>query len=180
MKNIHRINGNIYITNDEEIKEGDYCINLAHNIIVKPTDAEWANSNQKNLKKVILTDQYIDGIQTVDNDTLEFLIKNQSCEWVEVVKGFADGTGYGYNFVDYKIIIPKQEPKQETLEQFMATLPYYGHCNHEYLEGVEEGAKWQAERMYSEEEVKLIISEALQSALVTVDLEQWFEQFKKK
>ena len=70
--------------------------------------------------------------------------------------------------------------KKETLEQFMATLPYYGHCNHEYLEGVEEGAKWQAERMYSEEEVKLIISEALQSALVTVDLEQWFEQFKKK
>ena len=42
------------------------------------------------------------------------------------------------------------------------------------------GAKWQAERMYSEEEVKHIISEALQSALVTVDLEQWFEQFKKK
>jgi hypothetical protein len=35
-------------------------------------------------------------------------------------------------------------------------------------------------RMYSEEEVKHIISEALQSALVTVDLEQWFKQFKKK
>jgi hypothetical protein len=33
---------------------------------------------------------------------------------------------------------------------------------------------------YSDEEVKFIISEALQSALVKVDLEQWFEQFKKK
>jgi len=43
-----------------------------------------------------------------------------------------------------------------------------------------EGAKWQAERMYSEEEVKFIISEALQSALVNVDLEQWFKQFNKK
>ncbi len=42
------------------------------------------------------------------------------------------------------------------------------------------GGKWQAERMYSEEEVKHIISEALQSALVKVDLEQWFKQFKKK
>jgi len=42
------------------------------------------------------------------------------------------------------------------------------------------GAKWQAKSMYSEEEVKHIISEALQSALVTVDLQQWFEQFKKK
>jgi hypothetical protein len=42
------------------------------------------------------------------------------------------------------------------------------------------GAKYMAEKMYSEEEVKFIVSEALQSALVTVDLEQWFEQFKKK
>ena len=33
---------------------------------------------------------------------------------------------------------------------------------------------------YSEEEVKHIVSEALQSALVKFDLEQWFEQFKKK
>jgi hypothetical protein len=43
--------------------------------------------------------------------------------------------------------------------------------------------KWQQEQdknKYSEEEVKHIISESLQSALVTVDLEQWFEQFKKK
>ena len=42
------------------------------------------------------------------------------------------------------------------------------------------GAKWQQQRMYSEEEVMHIVSEALQSALVTVDLEQWFQQFKKK
>ena len=41
-------------------------------------------------------------------------------------------------------------------------------------------AKWQAERSYSDEEVMHIVSEALQSALVTVDLDQWFEQFKKK
>ena len=46
-------------------------------------------------------------------------------------------------------------------------------------EGFITGAKWQSERMYSEEEVKFIISEALQSALVKVDLKQWFNQFKK-
>jgi hypothetical protein len=43
-----------------------------------------------------------------------------------------------------------------------------------------DGANYQAEKMYSEEEVMHIVSEALQSALVTVDLEQWFKQFKKK
>ena len=36
------------------------------------------------------------------------------------------------------------------------------------------------QKSYSEEEVKFIISEALQSALVKVDLEQWFNQFHKK
>jgi len=42
------------------------------------------------------------------------------------------------------------------------------------------GANYQAERMYSEEEVKFIITEALQSVLIKVDLEQWFNQFHKK
>ena len=45
---------------------------------------------------------------------------------------------------------------------------------------MKEEALEQVERMYSEEEVKHIISEALQSALVTVDLEQWFNQFKQQ
>ena len=40
--------------------------------------------------------------------------------------------------------------------------------------------KQQIEKMYTEQEVRHIVSEALQSALVTVDLEQWFKQFKKK
>jgi len=48
--------------------------------------------------------------------------------------------------------------KKETLEQFMASLPYYGHCNYEHLEGIEVGAKWQAEQAstYTPEEVEFI------------------------
>ena len=37
---------------DEKIEEGEY-LNLAHRVIVQPTDLEWANSNSNNLKKVI-------------------------------------------------------------------------------------------------------------------------------
>ena len=37
--------------------------------------------------------------------------------------------------------------------------------------------KYQSQRMYSEKEVKHIVLEALQSALVKVDFEQWFKQF---
>ena len=38
---------------DENIEVGCECVNLAHKIIVQPTDSEWANSNSDNLKKVI-------------------------------------------------------------------------------------------------------------------------------
>jgi hypothetical protein len=55
---------------------------------------------------------------------------------------------------------------------------------HASKEGIVEShilfAKIQTQKMFNDEEVKYIIGEALQSALVTVDLEQWFEQFKKK
>ena len=37
---------------DEKIEEGEY-LNLAHRVIVQPSDLEWANSNSNNLKKVI-------------------------------------------------------------------------------------------------------------------------------
>jgi hypothetical protein len=44
-----------------------------------------------------------------------------------------------------------------------------------------EGAKWQAERMYSEEEVKQIIELTLieYSDFVLADIPHWFENFKK-
>jgi hypothetical protein len=48
--------------------------------------------------------------------------------------------------------------------------------------GFIDGAKWQAERMYSEEEVKQIIDKTLiqYSDYVLADVLEWFEQFKKK
>jgi len=44
------------------------------------------------------------------------------------------------------------------------------------------GAKWQAERMYSEEEVKLAYNEGQVSIISAnyIRTEKWFEQFKKK
>jgi hypothetical protein len=45
-----------------------------------------------------------------------------------------------------------------------------------------EGAKWQQERMYSEDEVKQIIDATLiaHSDFVLADVPEWFKQFKKK
>ena len=63
----------------------------------------------EHLKKIILTtdqDLIKDGVQAIDDEFLEWFVKNPNCEFVEVVKGFADVTSYGFNFLDYKIIIP--------------------------------------------------------------------------
>ena len=85
MKNIHRINGNIYITSDEEIKIGDWCL---CRLIMKPFkcigDEYWNNIDEK--KIILTTDQDLikDGVQSIDDTFLEWFIKNPSCENIEV------------------------------------------------------------------------------------------------
>jgi hypothetical protein len=109
---------NIYITNSEEIKEGDWCINLAHKQVVKPTDVEWANSNHDNLKKIMLTtdqDLIADGVQAIDDEFLEWFVKNPSCESVVVNFNYKKFRWSELNKSQcYKIIIPKEEPKQDS------------------------------------------------------------------
>jgi hypothetical protein len=76
--------------------------------------------------------------------------------------------------------------KQETLEDFIKSQPYYGSCTTEYLEGIELGAKWQQEQdknKYSDEELKTIAKDAYtmgrNNILIGV-FNKWFEQFKNK
>ena len=110
---------NIYITNDEEIKQGDWCIyktgEVIHYLVKVNTD---------NLKKIILTtdpDLIKDGVQAIDYEFLEWFVKNPSCEnvKVELIEEIPSGFTFGMFGNDepptelvYKIIIPK-EPKQE-------------------------------------------------------------------
>ena len=245
---------NIYIISDEKIEEGGWFYDLDSKYI--KIKQSWENSHLDfNGKKIILTtdqDLIKDGVQAIDDKFLELFVKHPDCEEIEI-ENYVVGTGFthigktpskqeslrgcydsGEQIIgkwedchNYKIIIPKVEPKQETLTYteaakkeeriFNSTMmkqetleedvemdetiawhlakkrfaESFGHApdinkkTHELIvsslqEGILAGVKWQAEKMYSEEEVKHIISEALQSALVTVDFEQWFKQFKKK
>jgi len=123
---------NIYITSDEEIKEGNWCIdnrNVLNKIINVSTNGYvmFKNGNSiknTNSKKIILTtdDRLIkDGVQPIEDYFLEWFVKNPSCEYVEIKKG-------SYNlspmeemlekeyvpkgtFDTYKIIIPQEELK---------------------------------------------------------------------
>jgi hypothetical protein len=113
---------NIYITSDEDIKEGDYNVPSDFSKIsdISKTSKEdllVVNDMTNRYKKIILTtdqDLIKDGVQAIDNEFLEWFVKNPSFEEVEVKKGFADGSAYGYDFLSYKIIIPQEEPKQES------------------------------------------------------------------
>jgi hypothetical protein len=181
----------IYITNDEEIKEGDYVI--WNGKVYKDSKRSFTGVDYSQCKKIILTtdqDLIADGVQAIDDKFLEWFVKNPSCEKVEVQKWFD-----GLDFLEYKIIIPQEEPKQETLEEADLKIPSKFCIPHKhyisnddkicYETGYKDGAKWQSERMYSEEVVLKLLEEyeydlTLADNLFEGSPKQWFEQFKKK
>ena len=55
-----------------------------------------------------------DGIQAIDDEFLEWFINNSNCKKVIVTNLYGDFNPIKY---EYKIILPKEEPKQETLEE---------------------------------------------------------------
>jgi|688.fasta_scaffold2312227_2 hypothetical protein len=72
----------------------------------------------------------------------------------------------------------KQETIEEAAEQYIAEDNNNRHYN-DFIEG----AKYMAERMYSEEEVLELIKKTVykkQNAWKVGELDDWFEQFKKK
>ena len=99
---------NIYITSEEAIKEGDWYYYFGH--IIKYEKDE--NTLTPNCKKIILTtdpDLIAEGVQPIDNEFLEWFVKNPSCERVEVrdIKTIPALQLTGNNHLCYKIIIPQ-------------------------------------------------------------------------
>lgn len=99
MKNIHRVNGFIYIYGDNDK-------------VILSNDPELATF----------------GVQELPQDVIQYLTDNPSCEWVEVVKILQKRWGtYFYNLpnqtvgkeidgiyrYNYKIILPQDQPNQE-------------------------------------------------------------------
>jgi hypothetical protein len=234
MKNLHLIptdkpsrlciNGknqmHIYITNDEEIREGDKILNPTNEVqtcvsLEKGIGTEsicWIKVKETttlqqilNSQKIILTtDQDLDDVQKIDDEFLEWFIKNPGCEYVEV-ESYINGNVQRI----YEIIIPQEELKQETLEE--AAERYY--IDNIFCDGITEfehdiaircyiaGAKHTTERMYSEEDMisfaefvatytdknrnvhgqMLHAKSKYDGAERAIDLLNiWFEQFKKK
>jgi hypothetical protein len=220
-KNLHEYkNQNIYITSDEKIKEGNYTYHRVFGvgkitnvngkkcfvtIKLSSTDGSITTPWKRNIpdiKKIILTTDpqlIADGVQAIDDEFLEWFVKNPSCEEVETYRSgnHYDGAMEFYHPLFYKIIIPKEEPKQETLEE--ASNRAYSCGLFSTKTAFIAGVKWQQERSYSEEEVIQTFHYAHQVGMNSIlaiqskhspqpmpkpDLEslkkEWFEQFKKK
>jgi len=115
----------VYITSDEEIKEGDWILDniLVNKKPIRVTKELLEDGFLKEDKKIILTtdpDLIADGIQSIDDEFLEWFVKNPSCEYVEVKQKqhFEPNKTKRTNplngvYYSYKILIPKKEPKQE-------------------------------------------------------------------
>jgi hypothetical protein len=104
---------NIYITNNDGLNENDYVITDDVDNYGKLFQVSWLKNNKiKNCYKVILTtdhDLIKNGVQAIDDEFLEWFVKNTSCEEIEV-----DWVDFSQS---YFIKIPKEESKQETLEE---------------------------------------------------------------
>lgn len=86
-KTVNVLTQNIYITNSEEIKEGDYFIAYSVTSNKKPfiSCASEYKERKKDKGKIILTtDKDLDGVQAIDDDFLEWFVKNPSCEEVKL------------------------------------------------------------------------------------------------
>ena len=84
MKNIYTLDQIIYITTDEEIKEGDWVLEKAG----RQYPIQWNGIDKLNrhCKKIILTtDPLLDGVQAIDDEFLEWFTKNPTCENIPII-----------------------------------------------------------------------------------------------
>ena len=132
------LNHNIYITSDEEIKKGDWFLEKAG----RQYPIQWNGIEKLNFhcKKIILTDNkdlIKDGVQAIDDEFLEWFVKNPTCEEVKFkdIKD-TDGKVVSYRFIS--ALIPKEEqtscacgsntscqceePKEKTFEEILSKM----------------------------------------------------------
>lgn len=205
----------IYITSDEIVTEystGLYFIDVytGKNYVFSPIKIDKESihaapfhsymNNGNMCKRIIMTTDPIlisNGVQAIDDDFLEWFIKNPSCEEVEVdlvpVNEFGSEitvNGYGFDKFNYKIIIPKEEVKE--VAERLKGKELFKESNDRARKILSEIKSLPIqERSYSEEDMKFAYEQGARLALLSqTDLarhkgefpnpEEWFEQFKQE
>ena len=181
-------NQHIYITSDEEIKEGIDQWYL-DKVLNKPYNSGGAQYSSKQDVIILTTDVDLIkvGVQSIDDEFLEWFVKNQSCEEVEVsyevLNPFQSiDKGYVLRLPDIANFL--EEPKQELVND-LADLK--ANAKEDYMKVPISVLRYISElenQMCSDEEVFNLCREF--AIFVThkdpsyKQQQQWFEQFKKK
>jgi hypothetical protein len=209
MKNLYKIENELYIvSSSEKIKEntqthiqgfnGDWFYNTIYNFIARTGDI-----TPYDFKIILTTNKLLikDNVQAIDDEFLEWYVKNPSCEEVKVDKVdieqpkplYSNGNHKGERIwlESYKTIIPKETLEEAAKKLFGSLEKGIGADRRNIWMN---GAKWQQERMYSDEEVLELLQKALthkdngetgnlitaQGEIRTANFYSWFEQNKKK
>ena len=105
----------IYITSsDEKIKEGDWTYRDTSTVFKMTKELleyyDLIQSKHKKYKIILTTDPDLikDGVQAIDDEFLEWFVKNTSCEFVEIYQDKKDYGSFQW-YSEYKIIIPNLE-----------------------------------------------------------------------
>ena len=182
----------IILTTDQDLISKT-CI---HNFVNIINDGfECTKCKKHVLRSKITVSDTIKGVQAIDDEFLEWFVKNPSCVFVEA-KPFCeklscknDECNVCCQELKYKIIIPQEQPKQETLEEVCdKVLNYlYPNCkkemsNLQYTNSIislKYITKWQAERMYNKEEVDKLLDVLLEENMCSYAGDELIRQFKK-
>ena len=176
----------IYITNSEEIKEGDfvYSTNEDYNIQKVPSKKSVkAYRDCGHYKKIILTtdvDLIAGGVQGIKDSFLEWFINNPSCEQVETkLINFEVDMELGDSCIEYgsyyEIIIPNDESKQ--IDENGSPMTFWGGLKNHKKESIEEGAEALAKRRF---ELDPIYANGLYYGFIECGKSKWFEVEKIK
>jgi hypothetical protein len=109
----------IYITSDEEIKDGDWYLDTFNNQRIKANEFSDHKHYGNACKKIILTtdqDLIADGVQKIDDTFLEWFVQNPSCEEVKIELHIGSLRWLDFKNT-YKIIIPQEESKYITVKE---------------------------------------------------------------
>ena len=181
------INQNICITSDEEIKEGDSIYDASEMSVVKcPQMLSRPNYFTQFCKKIILsTDQDLikDDVQAIDDEFLEWFVKNPSCEEIKLNKYHQRGDVSGKWY--YQIIIPKETPK--TFKELFAntsikpTTDKDGNIQYNFKATMKEEPKQEtleevAERIYPTDCTNWSIKVPLNERKAFVEVAKWQQE----
>ena len=197
------VGANLYITSNEEIQIDEWCFEIynrestavAPRFIDENNNTWWlrqinmsVSADDANCKKIILTTDVRlikDGVQAIDDEFLDWFIKNQKREIPIITTTVNNESHYTTNigFESWR-----KEPKQETLEE--AAERFFNNTKfRNYRTFFCEGAKWQQVRIYDEKWWSDLSDRFYESKLVhdykdgKIDyrsIRNWFiNQFKK-